>query len=250
MAITAINAIIIEDEQPAYNVLSKLIKEVQPNINIVAWLDSIQETVDWLKNNAQPNVVFLDVHLADGSAFDLLKQVRFTCPIIFTTAYDQYAIDAFKESSVDYLLKPVTKEDLEGAFQKLAELREMFSDNALAEPKTYKKRFLVRYGEHIKTLITEDIAYCYSENRATFAKTFDGRNLPLDHNLDALDEMLDPQHFFRINRQYIVNLKAIEDMRTYSKARVLVQLKPPTKETQIVSSEKSAMFKQWLAGEL
>ncbi|MCD6064259.1 MAG: response regulator transcription factor [Flavipsychrobacter sp.] len=205
--------------------------------------------------NPDVDLVFMDIHLADGSAFDLLKLVKVNAPIIFTTAYDQYALDAFKASSVGYLLKPVKKEELKTALEKLDEFKKMFSQaeekllQTFSQPE-YKKRFVIRFGEHIKTVNVEDIAYCYSENKATYARTFEGRTYPMDHNLDALEHMLDPQEFFRINRQYFINLKSIDEMRTYSKARVIVTLKPPVKEQPIVSSERAADFKQWLAGEL
>jgi two-component system LytT family response regulator len=245
------NVLIIEDEQPAFKRLSKLIQEVAPAINILAHLDSIESSKDWLQRNQKPELVFMDIHLADGSAFDLLKKVKLDCPVIFTTAYDQYAMDAFKAASIDYLLKPVKKEELKNALDKLDQFKNIFREKEknLSVPVEYKKRFLIRFGEHIKTIGTEDIAYCYSENKATFARTFDSRNYPMDHNLDALEQLLDPKNFFRINRQYLISLKAIEEMRTYTKARVLVKLNPPVKEQPVVSSERAADFKHWLGGE-
>ncbi len=248
------NILIIEDEQPAYKRLSKMVTEVIPHARIVAHLDSVQGSEAWLAAHEAPDLLFLDIHLSDGSAFDLIKRVKVSCPIIFTTAYDQYAMEAFKTSSLDYLLKPVKKEDLEAALNKLEQFRELFgsaeTNLSSAQPKEYKKRFLIRFGDHIKTLAATDIAYCYSENKATFARTFDGRNYPMDNNLDALEHVFDPQDFFRINRQYLISLKSIEEMRTYTKARVIVKLNPPVKELPVVSSERAADFKRWLAGEL
>lgn len=249
------NIVIIEDELPAYNRLHKLIQETIPAANIEAHLDSVTAAKDWFTNNKMPDVAFMDIHLADGSAFDLLKLVKIDCPIIFTTAYDQYAMEAFKAASIDYLLKPVKKDSLKSAIQKMDDFKKIFKQTgeALVHSMTtqdYKKRFVIRFGEHIKTLSVEEIAYCYSENKATFARTFEGRTYPMDHNLDGLENMLDPAEFFRINRQYIINLKAIEEMKTYSKARVIVTLKPPVKEQPVVSSERAADFKLWLAGEL
>lgn len=249
------NIIIIEDEQPAFKRLHKLVEETIPAANLLAHLDSIAMSKQWFEANPSPDLVFMDIQLADGSAFDLLKLVKIDAPVIFTTAFDQYAMDAFKAASIDYLLKPVKKEALKSAVQKLDEYKKMFSMQGEALIKSlstseYKKRFVIRFGEHIKTLMVEDIAYCYSENKATFARTFEGRTYPMDHNLDALEDMLSPTEFFRINRQYIICLKAIEEMKTYSKARVIVTLKPPVKEQPIVSSERSAEFKQWLAGEI
>lgn len=249
------NVVIIEDEMPAYKRLSKLVEETITGVNVVAHLDSVQAAKTWFEQNNPADIVFMDIHLADGSAFDLLKLVKINAPIIFTTAYDQYAIDAFKASSVGYLLKPIKKEDLKKALEKLDDFKKMFNKSAeqlisnFTSPE-YKKRFVIRFGEHIKTLSVDEIAYCYSENKATFARTYEGRTYPMDHNLDALEHMMNPQEFFRINRQYLINLKAIEEMKTYSKARVIVTLKPPVKEQPVVSSERSADFKQWLAGEL
>jgi DNA-binding LytR/AlgR family response regulator len=246
------NIVIIEDELPAYKRLSKLVEEVIPAGKIIAHMDSIQTAEEWFAENTCPDLVFMDIHLADGSAFDLLKKVKIDCPIVFTTAYDQYAMEAFKTASIDYLLKPVKKEDIQSALQKLKHFQHLFKgENNEAEnaPVEYKKRFLIRFGEHIKTISVSDIAYCYSESKATFARTFDNRNYPMDHNLDSLEALLDPQEFFRINRQYLINLKAIEEMRTYTKARVIVKLNPPVKEQPVVSSERAADFKDWLAGE-
>ncbi len=249
------NVVVFEDEMPAFNRLSKMITETIPGANIAAHLDSVQGGIDWFAANPVPDIVFMDIHLADGSAFDLLKRVKISAPIIFTTAYDQYAMEAFKASSIGYLLKPVKKEELKETLAKLEGLKKIFTpDDAvvqnLSAPPEYKKRFVIRFGEHIKTLAVEDIAYCYSENKATFARTHEGRTYPMDYNLDALEKMLNPEDFFRINRQYLICLKAIEEMKTYSKARVIVTLKPAVKDQPVVSSERSAEFKQWLGGEL
>ncbi|MBS1771551.1 MAG: response regulator transcription factor [Bacteroidetes bacterium] len=245
--------VVIEDEMPAFKRLSKLIEETMPGAEIAAHIDSVEEAQKWFAANEAPAIVFMDIHLADGSAFDLLKLTKIDAPIIFTTAYDQYAIDAFKASSIDYLMKPVKKEELKNALLKLDDLKRIFSDknNALIQTpaqQEYKKRFIIRFGEHIKTLTTDEIAYCYSENKATLARTFEGRTFPMDHNLDALQNMLDPVQFFRINRQYLINLHSIVDMKAHTKARVIVTLKPPVKELPVVSSERAADFKQWLGG--
>lgn len=245
--------VIIEDEVPAYKRLHKMLLEAIPGAVIGPQIDSIDAATDMFKQKPEPDLVFMDIHLADGSAFDLLKQVKPACPIIFTTAYDQYAMEAFKTSSIDYLLKPVKKEDLETALNKLEQFRELFGTTVqpreISGPQEYRKRFLIRFGEHIKTVSTSEIAYCYSESKATFARTFDGRNYPMDFNLDTLETMLDPEEFFRINRQYLISLKSIEEMKTYTKARVIIKLTPAVKEQPVVSSERAADFKSWLAGE-
>lgn len=252
--------VIIEDEVPAFNRLQKLIQQVAPDTEVMAHLDSVSASKDWFGNNPLPDIVFMDVHLADGSAFDLLDIVQIECPIIFTTAYNEYAVNAFKTSSIAYLLKPVKKEDLQTALQKLEQFKNMFlptpavalpfSGQQARTPGDYKKRFLIRFGEYIKTLNVDEIAYFFSENRATFARSFEGRTYPMDNNLDSLEQILDPLTFFRINRQYLINLKSIAEMKTYSKARVIITLKPNAKEQPIVSSERAAAFKNWLAGEV
>jgi DNA-binding LytR/AlgR family response regulator len=248
--------LIIEDELPAFSRLSKLIQEVIPVAEVLGQLDSVLAARQWFAANELPDVVFMDIHLADGSAFDLMDAVKVECPIIFTTAFDQYAIEAFKVSSIDYLLKPVKREDLQKAFSKLKQFRHIFQPHTAPGKKStdlkseYKKRFVIRFGEHIKTLNVEEIAYFYSENRATFARNQDGRNFPVDYNLDTLEQMLDPSVFFRINRQFLISIGAISEMKTYSKARVIVTLKPQSQEQPVVSSERAAVFKQWLAGDL
>ncbi len=250
--------VIIEDEQPAYKRLVKQLNELMPDAEIVAQHDSVTGAKEWFEQNETPSVVFMDIHLADGSAFDLLKSIKIEAPVIFTTAYDQYAIEAFKVSGMGYLLKPIKADELKAAMDKLEQMKKMFSISAekqsilldaLKQPE-YKKRFMIRFGDNIKTVGTDEIAYFFSENKGTFARTFEERTYPIDNNLDALEQMLDPESFFRINRQYIISLLSIKEMKTYSKARVLVKLSPAVKEAPLVSSERSAAFKHWLAGEL
>lgn len=241
--------VIIEDEAPAARRLAKLLEEVAPSITVTARLEGIAEAQAWFSANPQPDIVLLDIHLADGSAFDLLKAVPIAAPIIFTTAYDEHALQAFKTSAVDYLLKPIKREELSGALRKLESLGKMLSaekrENAAEEP-AYKTRFALRIGERLLTLMVSDIAYFYSEAKGTYARTADGRAWPMNHNLDALEGMLDPAQFFRINRQYLASIGAIGAMRAHTKARVVVTLAPPAKEPPVVSSERAAAFKAWL----
>lgn len=249
------NITIIEDEQPARERLLSLLSEIIPEAKIVAYIDTVAEAVKWFSSHPPPSVAFMDVQLADGTAFDLLKLVKLECPVIFTTAYNKYAVDAFKTMSIDYLLKPVKKKELETALRKLSEYRKIFSQQDIhaiqntMQAEEYKKRFIIRFGAHIKTLAVEDIAYFISENKNTFARSFDGMKHPIDHNLDSLEQMLNPEDFFRINRQYLISLKGIEEMKVYTKARVIIRLKPEEKDQPVVSSERAADFKLWLAGD-
>ena len=247
------NIVIIEDEHLAYQRMAKLVKEIIPSVQILAHHDNVESAAKWFTNNPAPNLVLMDVQLSDGTAFDLLKLVTIDCPVIFTTAYDQYALDAFKTTSIDYLLKPIKKADLEAALEKLKTIKHIFQAGEIAKlvapaHAEYKKRFVIRFGEHIKSLSVDDILYCYSENKSTYARTADGRVFPLDHNLDMLEEMLNPEEFFRVNRQYIITIKAIAEMKTYSKARVIIKLNHEPKEQPVVSSERAADFKKWLGG--
>ena len=208
------NIVIIEDEHLAYQRMAKLVKEIIPSVQILAHHDNVESAWKWFTNNPAPDLVLMDVQLSDGTAFDLLKLVTIDCPVIFTTAYDQYALDAFKTTSIDYLLKPIKKADLEAALEKLKTIKHIFQAGEIAKlvapaHAEYKKRFVIRFGEHIKSLSVDDILYCYSENKSTYARTADGRVFPLDHNLDMLEEMLNPEEFFRVNRQYIITIKRI-----------------------------------------
>jgi DNA-binding LytR/AlgR family response regulator len=246
------NAVIIEDEHDAFRRLSKLVKETFAGANIIAHLDSVQTATRWFEQNPMPDVVFIDINLGDGSGFDVLNLVRIDCPYVFTTAYDQYAIEAFQTNSIAYLLKPIMKEDLQIVLRKIEDYHKMFgkvgSPPAGEQPK-YKKRFVIRFGQHLKTVAVEEIAYSYVLEGGTFLQTFEGRNYPIDYNLEVLEALLDPQTFFRINRQYLVNLKAIGEVRTHSKGRFIVTLRPPGKSHPVVSSVRASDFKHWLAGE-
>lgn len=251
-----IRVLIIEDEETAAKRLQKMVAELLPDAEFAATLSSIGSAVEWFRNNPLPDLAFFDIHLADGSSFEIFNQVKVDCPVIFTTAYDQYALEAFKVNSIDYILKPVKKEELQQAITKFRKLhfkvpggfdiQQLLSSLRKAE---YKERFIVRYGEHMKTIQVADIAYFYTENKISFAVLKEGKRYALDHNMDQLEQMLEPRQFFRINRQFIICYHAITEMLSYSKSRVLVKLQPPAKEDTIVSSERSAAFKAWLAGE-
>lgn len=251
--------LIIEDEEPAFKRLQKMLKEIEPDHTLVDQIVSVSSAIKWFAQNESPDLILSDIQLSDGISFDIFKQVEVNCPIIFITAYDQYAVEAFKVNSVDYLLKPVKKEELEKAVSKFKSRTTATAAPAIDINKLlqslqpagtdYKKRFVVRYGEHIKTIDTEEVVYFYTEDKATFLCTKDARRFVVDFNLDTLDSMLDPKLFFRINRQYIISIQSIAEMFAYSKSRVLIKLNPPSKHETIVSTERSADFKHWLGDE-
>jgi two-component system, LytTR family, response regulator LytT len=252
--------LIIEDEEPAFRRLQKMLKELEPDHTLLDQIVSVSSAVKWFKENDAPDLIISDIQLSDGISFEIFKQVDIKCPVIFTTAYDQYAIEAFKVNSIDYLLKPVKKEELEKAVTKFKNLTPAAAPapaidiNKLLQSlqpagTDYKKRFVVRYGEHIKTIDIEEVVYFYTEDKATFLCTKDARRFVVDFNMDSLDSMLDPKVFFRINRQYIISIHSIAEMFAYSKSRVLIKLNPPAKHETIVSTERSADFKLWLGDE-
>ncbi|MFN8155129.1 MAG: LytTR family DNA-binding domain-containing protein [Bacteroidia bacterium] len=249
--------LIIEDELLAAERLVKMIKEVLPDAEILDMLVSIKSTVEWLNTHAAPDVIMMDIHLADGPSFEIFNKTRVTSPVIFTTAYDQHALEAFKVNSIDYLLKPIKKEELTKAFEKLKMLSEINMKrleslmNVLSGkggPKEYQKRIVIRYGDTIKMVEVGEVAYFYTEDKINYLCTTGNLRYPIDYNLDELESLLNPDEFFRINRQFIINIRSIEKMLAWSKSRVKVILKPATTEDTIVSTERSPYFKDWLTG--
>ncbi len=245
--------LIIEDESAAANRLAKLIQEIDPSIEVVEQLDSIESSVNWLEKHGAPDLLFMDIHLADGSSFEIFRFVKLDKPVIFTTAYDEYALQAFKVNAIDYLLKPLKKSELEQAInkyrnlQKPAEMNYQALANSLQSDK-YNFRFLIRFGQNIKVVEFRDAAYFYTEDKITFIVTKEGKRYPVEPSLEKLEEMADPRAFFRINRQFIINIESIKEMYAYSKSRVKLKLDPPTDKETIVSTERSPVFKKWLVG--
>jgi two-component system LytT family response regulator len=255
------NVLIIEDERPAANRLKRLIRDVAPSYTILDEIDTVRDAVAWLKNNPAPDLIMLDIHLADGSSFEIFEEVTVNSPIIFTTAYDEYAVQGFKLNSIDYLLKPVKADDLKRAISKLNLLRSSTPEEEqgidygkLAKvlsdinQKTNNQRIVLRFGGKLKAIPISDIAYFYTESKTTLMRTFEGKNYGIDFTLDQIEEMVDQAQFFRIHRSIIVNFDAIQEMYTYSKARVKLDLKPAAPFEAITSSERSADFKEWLKG--
>ena len=248
--------LIIEDEPQAVERLSNLVKQLQPNVQLLASLDSVKRSVAWIKTNPKPDLVFMDIQLADGLSFEIFDQVEIKSPIIFTTAYNEYALKAFKVNSIDYLLKPVDAHELKAAFQKHENLTSTSapSDKMMESisyamqmlTKKYKERFVIKVGEHLKSIETNDILFLYSLEKATFAQTNDGRKHILDFTLDQLDTLLDPKSYFRINRKYIVGVSSIQDMISYTNSRLKLVLKTSDDSDVIVARERVQEFKEWL----
>ncbi len=248
--------IIIEDEQLAARRLENMVKIIDPTIEIVAKLESVKESVEWFKNNEQPDLIFLDIHLEDGLSFSIFDQVKVNVPIIFTTAFDEYAIKAFKLKSIDYLLKPIIQNDLEKAISKfrdwggkkqLVDIQELFSLMKGSE-KSYRERFSVVVGQKLKSIDVKDIAYFFSNSGITFVAMQQKGQYSLDISLDNLMAELDPLKFFRVNRQYIVSLQSIVNIHIFPKSRLKLELNPPVPEGVFVSLDKVVDFKKWVDG--
>jgi two-component system LytT family response regulator len=253
------NILLIEDENAAARRLEKLVNEIAPDATVIEGLDCVETAVLWLKNNPAPDLVLLDIHLADGSSFEIFQHVEVKSPIIFTTAYDEYALQAFKENTVDYLLKPIKVNELQAAFDKYRRLFETpqttdykaLSDNILRQSggEHYIRRMLIRFSNSFKLIDMSDVAYFYTKDKITFlVSRSSGKRFPADYPLDKLESILDPAKFFRINRQFIINVAAIKEMHPYSKSRVKVDMDPPTELETVVSTERSSEFKKWLVG--
>ena len=249
-------AIIIEDEHLAVRNLETILNELG-GFKILATIESIEETIEWFSCHSQPDIVFLDIHLADGSAFEIFKKVSVTCPIIFTTAYDEYALKAFKVNSVDYLLKPIDKEDVRKALDKLKTLvSERDEKPGLQElialykkGSSYKTHFLVpAKGDKLIPLQSTDIAYVFLDASLVKAFTYGDKSYVLDLTLDELTKMLDPQLFFRANRQFIIARNAIKDIDLWFNSRLSLNLKVHVGEKILISKARIPDFKSWFAG--
>ncbi|WP_143960945.1 LytR/AlgR family response regulator transcription factor [Litoribacter populi] len=245
--------LIIEDERPAANRLKQLLKEMLPDAEIFGHMDSIETAMEWLNYHPAPDLIFCDIQLADGQSFEIFEKVKIESPIIFTTAFDQYAIKAFKLNSVDYLLKPIDPKELDQALSKFKSLKMVPTLDAgllksilQQNEKTYKSRFMVRYGETIQSIETNDAAYFFSQEKMVFLQTRLGRKYVLDYTLDQLEEMLDPKRFFRLNRKYLAAVDVIDGIYTYSNSRLKIKLQKCEDNDILVSREKVGMFKDWL----
>ena len=249
------NVIIIEDEKPSARRLQRMLKTV--GINAETMLHSVEESIAWFQDNDHPDLIFLDIQLSDGLSFEIFDAIDITSAIIFTTAYDAYALQAFKLNSIDYLLKPIDDEELETAVSKFKtripkkqsvtldfnEIKKLLINPIERE---YKKRFSVKVGQHLKLVNIEDIECFYSENKGTYLFTSQGRNYLLDTTLDSLEAELVPEQFFRINRKFFVNIHAIKDMVSYTNSRLQIKLNNYNEQDVIVARERVKDFKNWL----
>lgn len=245
--------VIIEDERLAADKLQSLIKQVDPEIEVKAKLESVEESVNWLASNPSPDLIFMDIQLDDGISFEIFDAIKVEAPVIFTTAFDQYAIRAFKVNSVDYLLKPINKEALADALEKH---RKLFSEKDNFESQfskvirqlspSYKSRFFVKVGLRFKSIPVENISCFFVEERSTFLKTEKNKNYDLDYSLDHIQKMLNPELFFRINRNFLVNINFISEIISYSTSRLKLKLENCSDENLIVSRDKVPEFKEWL----
>lgn len=249
------NVIIIEDERPSARRLQRMLKAL--NLEAETMLHSVEESIDWFKSNTHPDLIFLDIQLSDGLSFEIFETIAIKSAVIFTTAYDEYALQAFKLNSIDYLLKPIDEDDLKSAVDKFKQRAPQqqsvtldFNDikNLLVNPieREYKKRFSVKVGQHLKLINIEDIECIYSENKGTYAYTKEGRNYLLDATLDQLMEDLEPHVFFRISRKFYVNINAIKDMVSYTNSRLQIKLNTFKEQDIIVARERVKDFKNWL----
>ena len=251
--------IIIEDEKPAARLLQRKLEKLQ--INVTVLLHSVEEAIEWFSNHPHPDLIFLDIQLSDGLSFAIFEAVEIKSAIIFTTAYDEYALRAFKLNSIDYLLKPIDADDLEIAVNKYkSRVPEKAPENPslaldfeaikrmLTNPfeKNYKKRFTLKIGQHLKVISVDEIECFYSENKGTYLHTFDNRDYLLETTLEVLEQELDPAAFYRISRKFIIPLKAIKEIVVYSNSRLKIILPTYKAEEVIVSREKVADFKNWI----
>ena len=249
------NIIIIEDEKPAARLLQRKVEKLGLPINML--LHSVEQSVEWFQNNVHPDLIFLDIQLSDGLSFEIFEKVEIKSTVIFTTAYDEYALRAFKLNSIDYLLKPIDEDDLSIAISKFKNqfqknlISNLYFDSIkrmLVNPvdRTFKKRFTIKLGQQLKMINIEEVECFYSENKGTYLHTFDNRNYLLDTTLEQLETEIDMEDFFRVSRKFIVPMKAIKEIQIYSNSRLKVILPSYKDDEVIVSREKVQDFKTWL----
>lgn len=253
--------LIVEDEELAVKKIRKTLSDVDADADVVGVTDSIFATVNWLQTNPAPDLILMDIELSDGQSFEIFSRVPVKSAVVFTTSYDEYALKAFKVNSIDYLLKPIQKEELETALGKYRQMKKMYGGNGNNElnmdalvkelqqklqPKEFRKRFLVKHGQKLVSIEIDEIAYFFSDGRLNFFKTYDNRKFVVDYTMDELEDMLDPQRYFRISRSFYVSVDSIDQIHDYFGNRLLLHLKPAVDKESIVSREKVTDFKKWM----
>ncbi|MGO4289688.1 LytR/AlgR family response regulator transcription factor [Chitinophaga sp. RAB17] len=247
--------VIIEDEKPNATRLKNILLDISPAIIIEATLDTVSASVDWFKQHPHPDVALMDIRLADGLSFDIFPQVELSCPVIFTTAYDEYAIRAFKVNSVDYLLKPIEKDDLQQALEGIkkhapqpgpTEMVEQLLQFFKQKEVTYRTRFMLPFRDGYKTVLVDDVDFIFYAFNVTHLVLKDKTQVALTQTMDELEEQLDPNQFFRANRQHIINISSIDNIQNYFSGKLKIKLKRDPEREVLVSKEKVPLFKQWL----
>lgn len=246
--------LIIEDERLAAEKLERMVSKLRPDWTLLGPIETVNHAVKWLASNPSPDLILMDIQLADGISFEIFDEVEITSPIIFTTAFDEYAIRAFKVNSIDYLLKPIDPDALEAALKKFERLNNILSidkmkiENVRQQmSQTYKSRFLVKVGNNMISLLTRDIELFFISERSVFIRTFQGKTYDLDYSLDQIQQLIDPDQFFRINRNFMVNIDSVSKMISYSSSRIKLELQPEYKSDElIVAREKVGEFKKWM----
>jgi len=255
-----LKVLIIEDEPFAQQELKRLLGNVSREIEVIGCLDSIDDSIEWFNQNPFPDLVFMDIQLSDGLSFEIFKSVKISAPLIFTTAFDEYAIRAFKVNSIDYLLKPIDPDGLAAALNKFEEIKTQYTSNlpklnmeqlenvlASIRPKSdYKSRFITKVGDQIKHIKTEDISYFFADDNIVFLVTENQGKYIIDYSLNQLETYLDPKHFFRLNRTYYANIKAIAKVHKFFNSRLKIELKPAVQEDILISRVKVSEFLNWL----
>ena len=249
------NIIIIEDEKPAARLLQRKVEKL--GLKVIKMLHSVEESIAWFRNNSHPDLIFLDIQLSDGLSFELFEQIEINSSVIFTTAYDEYALRAFKLNSIDYLLKPIDEDELSTAISKF---KNQFQKNTISSldfeaikrmlvnpiEKEYKTRFSVKIGQQIKVISIDEIECFYSENKGTYIHTLDNRNYLTDVTLEVLETEINPKDFYRVSRKFIISLKAIKEIQMYSNSRLKISLTSYSEDEIILARERVSEFKNWI----
>lgn len=257
------NVLIVEDEKHNASKLKKKLQLVDKDIEVLDVTETIEETVSWLQSHDEPDIIFLDIELSDGQSFEIFKRIKVDCPVIFTTAYDEFALKAFELNSIDYLLKPIKEEDLAKALEKLDNFKKTLAgksnniassiENLLedlkftaAQSQLKRERFLTKMGQRLVSVDVKDIAYFFSRNKMSHIRSKEGKNFVLDYNMDEIQHMVDNSRFFRLNRQVIASIDSIEKTNFYFNNKLKIILFPPFDEEVLVSRERASEFKKWM----